>query len=1270
MPDPYYIVRERAGTGRVKHILTWAVSRSTSLPNGQSAELTRYLLLVQDDRFTVMIEMREGHELRGWKVIYTRYVFGRMGEVILDAVNHILPTSNRETLKEKDQWNASSELVGENLGAIQSMVSLSASGNLSFLRCLVGEDAGQLDDKTLRIVNAEFDGSDQVPDKLHETNVESYEWHQVSVDPSRKLVALGSYMGKIRIHERLHGSGTVEAYELGRSRTFLEFGPIWRLAFAPNEDTNGLARLCVLWTSNTSLTVTIYECADENQWSWTRRKPYVISEAIPTHFVSLNYTSRFFIVTDSELCWIDVLERCLDIRKQVFDDKFSFGSLITAAACLTTTEISASMDIVFLATGAGHIFRLELHRSAASRIRFSPKQIAEVLYPFDHLVAYEVPDRSEILVLFSDIYGRRTLQLSKQEPLPKLEEESIPTLITLASATLVDLPVASGSTIMLAGEGINDSFIMELNGDLKVDLIATLRQRMDGITGLWHAMSSRGMAVVVAFIHETKFLRLTDDELEDITDTIQNLVSNTETLFFAGTTTGLEVQVTRGAVHFGLADECALPLENAGNLIWSTGDGERIDLACSYNDTVAVAVFPSHTIKLIRLTHCDGAYVLQQLQEITLQSAPSVLYCHGSFGMERGINKEGDTESAANVGCLPIPIFTLIVGTYEPSIDVFRFDDIKGVSFTRNLGGEKIVAVPQSITTVCHSGEYMIITGLRDGRLVKMVWKRQPNQSWWENSPDSLLSLRVSESPVRICSGDSRATSSLLIFADRAWLYAVTRQIPSLSPISFTKILYATSFLDSESDAIRYIVVTKSGIHFISVDEDVSTLHERLIRLNEWRVPEKVLFDKETDKLIVACRGGKVPKSDSDLQHLYVVDPISGRSHFQDSLSANETVESLAAWYVKPWKRYICVGTAVSINRKHSTGRILVYNLKSNSNSIDESMAPRKRPYKMKLLGELQLNDPVTAIVEFCNSYLLVAAKNYVTQLKIDAHTRKLVVRTTIHFNSRIKSMSVEGKNIFLATDVDSVVMYTYDSEFKTFEFVASDMVRRSIVACLPKDDQSLVALDDHGCCVGYSLSNRSTEGRSLRALFFYNFGKPMAFLLASKRGGFYHMKHQNMASLPDVDPDHALKLIQNSSTGVTEFSFKCPSDEDDASRILGFSAITECGNVFEMMQISGDVHALLVALQVLMDKHPLTRAILGNSQSAHRYGLHGGFNCVDGDFILQFKALPFIAQHDLVAALNIMDVVPMGLQHSLSVDGILLLLEMCSSYSDCPVHV
>ncbi|KAI8817058.1 mono-functional DNA-alkylating methyl methanesulfonate N-term-domain-containing protein [Fimicolochytrium jonesii] len=1178
------------------------------------------------------------------------------------------------------------------------VVCTSDSGYLSILRVECDDDG-----------RAQFVAVQQIA--LDKPGLDSTELgHAIAVDPLSRALAVSALEQKVKIYDLSDGTGSIAEAQFVIVE---ETGIIWRIAFVQPDSATDLVRLVIVKTSNGALSVVITEYDATKSFASMRRwaEHVVAQDAVPLEVLALrSLPNSLIIITDSSMHFVRIGSTRLELVDlpplRISQDTPVHQTPI--AATRTCSHPLASADTIFVATEEEHLFRLDF---AAGEKEVSIRHVEHVKFSVRAMAAFPMlddasGDGSTWVAMFGDMCDGVTLALDANST--PISESTIPNWAPIVDFKLVDIHREGHDSLLLTSGRLNHSprpagSIREIRNGIAVNVHASVEDGAVGASALWGLKrgvdSKEDTFIVISFVDETRVMALQDGELEDIS-AISGFDTSFPTLCASALSLGkdtLHAQIhSHGVVISNLSDCIDKPSEPVRKLAWEPPP-EDSNVA-DEGHTRARLLFGGAVSDLLVVCTAKMVYCLQVVRQSFTGFLPDINIRRVA---QVDLSIAGITPSCLYTFSLPTlapddvpssippaPRRFCAIGTFSPSILLLSLNSDHGsealsvaahVSLD-NLGAEGSICIPQSFAVVRDSDSAhenpgsLFLAGLRDGTLVSF---RIVSEASGGISLTQAKARRLGYFPVQLVTDTRDAADFALALADTPWKVSVGELGETkLESLSCPRIIHATPF-NFPNIAHGYMTLSKNSMQFIELDTQ-KRINMRAAEVDQ--IPRRILYDEVTRKAVVAVSSpgnSRNPRSE-----IIVMDSLSGKVYVKEKLQPNEVVYALTSWNVKEGKRYICVGTWGYIPPSPPSpdpnatperkGRVLVYNLKAyekkdrdrdTSMEIDD-LDVRRRPtpekksvmYKMKRLGEMFLKGPVHAISPFVNSYLLASAGDVFYQLKIDAHTRKLVVRTTVQCRWPIQSIGVYGTRVVMGGQRESVSYWDYDLATKKFTFLKSDRYSRPIADCLPFSDSLTMATDKCGTLVCFSSgSNSAATERTLDTVFSFYLGETIPKLhmgslskdltshqsraVASAVGSsslypsakppiegvppaesvrwpgtadddvisiLWHSASEgpsssvgtSTVSLPDAskaDFSKPVRYYQSASRSVSQYEAKLHSS---AEVLYGCSVL---GSVFAIARIEKDAYRKLKTLEEVLAQIEATKPLLGNDHSRYR---------------------------------------------------------------------
>ncbi|KNC95927.1 uncharacterized protein SPPG_08681 [Spizellomyces punctatus DAOM BR117] len=1229
-PSTCVYIRQPVKSCVVRQALPCTIGGAT---NGTSVSSTRQeVVLVKDNVLELMI-FDAMHDPVSLRSVAEQHVFGQIKDVKLLKLPR--RANNLQSVHMETDEDVS----------VDCLACLSDSGYLTFVSFQydVREDALIPDYSSGRFVRVSEVSI--APPGLDYKDL----GHTLAVDPLSRAIAVTAFEGILRVWPVSNAAATIVSNE--ECATLHEEGILWQIAFLyPPENESDLVQFVVAKNIDGNLTIVVYEYRRNQPLEEMKRwAPHVITQdVVPLHMFALSeIPGSFILITDGDMHFV----RAADDRLEVLElpplrssserperQVVVAASISPARDCLSAEKQSLRQSLhqtLYLATEQKHLFRMQV---TAEPMAVTYQYLTETKTSARALAVLHSDAHVEYNALFGDFCDGEIMTVDANMVITT--EMPIRNWAPVLDFNLADLHREGHDTIVLtSGAGAHGS-VREIRNGIGVTVHASERDTIHGANGLWslkrRVEDDSDAFLVLSFVHETRIMSLEGAELEDVGTENHGFDTTVSTIKAASLNyPGLYVQIHPEAVKVA---ELGSGKDIGGK--WMAPPGDNIALGAVSDDLVVVCLARTNTIVLLQVTMDEDRKEVRfnEMGQRKLDTTPSCLYCPSS-AVQR-LCREKSTG----------PLF--MVGTFEPSLLILSLCEATPLAqlhkhtLVATMTSESI-SIPHSFAVLMSNSGIRLLAGLRDGKIAAFRW------TWQEGRPPILTSpdmLRVGFFPVELVSHPQE--DHVIAFTDRAWKVFLSGNEIGMTGISFPRVLHATPFAYAGvSDG--YMVIAKQTMHFIELDEDKRA---NMRSLNIGEAPRRILFDAVTRKVLVATtvrHGGEVGSE------LRVMDPMSGRCYLKESLQTDEKIYALKVWNVKEGKRYICVGTwgYRATTSSEAQGRVLVYNLKAYEKREKPACPQESRKpvmYKMKQLGEMILDGPVQSICPFLGSYLLAAAGDTFYQLKIDAHTRKLVIRAQLPLRWPIQCIDVHGTRVIVGGQKESVSFYSYNVQTKTFEFLKSDRYGRPTAACLAIDDTTAVATDKCGNIVGFSAGDYTGLERTLDTTFSFHLGEAVMRL---QLGSIVQQ------AITEEDPNRTKDEKSTlshwySSEGFLRGGWGPPADSvaaiatsseaghtggDRRKHMDGFAGprvIYGCsllGSLFAILKITAELYERLIVLQEVMAVHEKTRPLLGNDHARYRSeSLQIKFRgSIDGELLSQFPSLDAETKTDIVKQWN-----------------------------------
>ncbi|KAJ3181803.1 hypothetical protein HDU87_000821 [Geranomyces variabilis] len=1032
----------------------------------------------------------------------------------------------------------------------------------------------------------------------------------LAVDPRSRAIAVGALDGTVQIWR-------VQSIQEGiicpdQSVKVREEGVLWMMTFLSPERHSNTVRLAILKTLDEHLTIVIYEFDPgvmEEMKRWQEHR--VSQEAVPLHLLALSsIPGGFVIVTDADMHYAVASKSRLEIlvlpHLQISAAPSARQTVVAAtASALCTAASTTAAQCIYLASQEGHLFRMTFGSSpnavTSSHLIHTERKIRGLALissgsSADHITwLLVVGDMCDGALIAIRQDGTVSVELNLDNWSPVLDFQ------------LADIHGEGRDTMLLTSGAGDQGSLREIRVGIPAVTNASEDTGMDGAKAIW-SLKRRLTDVddtflVLTFLEETRVMSLENSELQDLGPFVA-FETSASTLYADNLTVGeLHGQIhARGVVAANLGSDVGPSAR------WSC---DRPVLGgCIAGDKIVI--WSGNEVVALRVRVGSGPCSIPEISEekrAHLDVNPSCLFAFSTFPGHGGRQAQ-----------------FCAIGTFESSIELLSLDDgslLETVGRTSLESDTRNVSIPQSFLSLVVPDEMRLLAGMRDGQLIDFTVTVEGGAGLPHVTLKRIAMHQVGVLPLILVPAQSGSgpSSTALAFSDSSWYmeYDSDREGLRLTMIACPRTVHATPF--SYAHVKRGVMaLIKGSLQFVVLGKRKEII-ARTVKLGEGQVPRRVLYDRHTRRAVVAVTTKRGTHSAPIQSEIRVVDMLSGKVFAKEKLLPNEKICALTEWNVKEGKGYICVGTWGHVppyGAGEPEGRVLVYNLKAYERKEPDTQSKTARKvvmYKMKQLGSISLAGPVQAICPFLNSYLLCAAGDSFVQLKIDAHTRTLVVRTSVAMRWPVHSISVAGNRVAVGGQQDSLSLWDYDPQNKQFTFSQSDRYIRTISDCIATGADSAIATDRAANLLGFGAVPAVME-TTLRTDFAIHLGEPISRL---RLGSMTHA-----ASHPlDDDDGHSWCWAD----------FRDDIIAGDKQRKVLYGASIS-GSLFAVVRLHSDAYSALNLLQRIMANHPATRPLLGNNHARFRsQGLNQQWSgCIDGDMIEQFLTLPTSIKEEIIA--------------------------------------
>ncbi|CEP08235.1 hypothetical protein [Parasitella parasitica] len=977
---------------------------------------------------------------------------------------------------------------------------------------------------------------------------------KLAIDPSGRAVAVASFQDHFDI---LIMNKTVSRTHfdpiIGRGSEFEE-GVIWQMEFLHTESDamdrimlvlvvyNDVERLCrlVLYLIDASdiKNVTIEKIS---------RLPLEKNTPLPLLLIPLSFEPEaFLLVTEQNVSYLKADDlACGNVLYPTSAIPRKWASvecpLFTAYSLVTQED-----NTVYLGSSEGHLYRVKVQTQAEPCVSWDELEstipIGQAMCVLGRIDVEEPRGirGADVLLCAGESADSQVLAMCTST-LP-FRRDVVQNIVN--RAPLTDFQVAHNfignqdAIITCSGQDYDGALSIMTYGIEASPIVQSSRFEWNGVSQLWDVLVSiskteQVSGLIVSSIMDTRLLSAQDGHIRDITLS-SRIELNTETVYASSVTVNdyhLLLQVH--STGFSVID------------IGSTDILLHYKPSSTSNDRIAIAT------------------------SWQLDNAIYVALCitrEDTFSLEI-VNVISNSARSQT---------TLVIGTFQPSLLLYTVKDgllekVQEIDLSAMQGYEKC-AVPYS-TAILYP---WLVIGLQQGSIL-CIQVNHERQSSHLNEHKTQMINDIGPSAIKL----KPCEDGIYVLSGRLWKISCNNeQDVSIDRVLLPKFDFIDAFclFDCGLPALygtRISLVSDKKLHMYTLSP-ARQLCTRKIELKD--TPKKIIYNQSLDYLIVLTT--RIENGDRK-NFIRLVDPISGRILTENQLLSTNTdygrsdmVLSATEWSVqnksKTYK-YLCIGLGHPKEPFHSfrsgmsarvskalmdKGTLLLFRLKSNN----------KFPLK-RIWDQEKLPGGVFAICPH-SAGLLFSAGSHLYLYRLDPATGRLVQVAHSALQYLITSIHEEGGRICVTFYNDSISFYEFKQESKTYEFLKSDVVSRSIHNSLMLNDRLAVGVSQSGGMVALydDPDDRSFE-RRLRCLFNFHYADII------------------------VKPKLATLRTQTNLP-----SYFLPWTQDD--KVKAIVGCTVSGGMVQVFRISQSVYQLLQILAGELVEFDATRPLLGSTEN------------------------------------------------------------------------
>ncbi|CAO3622874.1 unnamed protein product [Mucor fragilis] len=926
---------------------------------------------------------------------------------------------------------------------------------------------------------------------------------KLAIDPCGRAIAIASFQDHFDILILDKTTSRIQFDPIiGRGSEFEE-GIIWQMEFLHTESDsmdrillvlvvyNDVERICrlVLYSIDASdmKNVTIEKIS---------RLPLEKNTPLPLLLIPLTFqTEAFLLVTEQNVSYLKADDlACGNVLYPTSQIPRKPASL----ECPLFTAYAAMLNnyerYLYLGSSEGHLYRLGVDVWGERQVSIdwqpleSTNPISQAMCVLGRMDVEEPRGFRGTDVLFCAGESADNQVLAMCTSTLPFRRDVVQTIVN--RAPLTDYQVAEDfigdqdAIITCSGQDRHGALSIVTHGIEASHMAQSSKYEWKGVFRLWHITASVSMkeqvaCLVASSLVDTRLLCAKDGHIKDLTS-LSNIDFSTETVYATSITINnynllLQVHVAGFSVIDVGSKEVLL---DSSPLI---GSDDRIEMATSWQmgDAVYVAFCMirnnSFSLELVRIdTHSTSAFSLldKQIASEPLLYCPSCLECF-SIGSKA----------------------SLVVGTFHPSVLIYT---VENESLEQTQQVDLSLQEPGPFTVPCSVAviSSWLVFGLRQGSILCMPIDFGQESIHLESQ--ALQIIRVGQSAVDLLPCQDG------IYALSGQLWKISCNVDEnihLDRVLVPKFEFINAFclFDCGLPTLygeHITLIADDKLHMFALSPEIQ-LDTRKIELKD--TPRKIVYDNSLDYLIAITT--RMENGDRK-NFIRLVDLASGHILTDNQLlwtntdyGRSDMVLSATEWSVqnkhKTYK-YLCVGLGHPKEPFHSyrsgmsarvskalmdRGTLLLFRLKTNN----------KFPLK-RVWDQEKLPGGVFAICPH-SAGLLFSAGSHLYLYRLDPVTGHLVEVAHKALQYLITSIHEEGGRICVTFHNDSVSFYEFDHSLKTYNFLKSDVVSRSIHHSLMLNNSLAVGVSQSGGMVAlYDDPNDSSFERRLKCLFNFHY--------------------------------------------------------------------------------------------------------------------------------------------------------------------------------------
>lgn len=555
---------------------------------------------------------------------------------------------------------------------------------------------------------------------------------------------------------------------------------------------------------------------------------------------------------------------------------------------------------------------------------------------------------------------------------------------------VVDLERQGQGQIVTCSGAYDDGTIRVVRSGIGINEQASVE--MPGVKGIWSlsdASSSYDHFLVVSFVGQTRFLAITDEEIEETS--IAGFDTTSQTLLCQKCSSFL-IQVTQNEVR--VVNGSSLELVST----WRPDDGASINVV-----------------------DCNSA------GQLVLSAGNDNVVLYLETDLELGtVSKKGSATTEHEVACLSLDTFAIAPGNKSSYCALGLWTDISArilsvpameeVTSTV-LGGEFL---PRSVALTSYEGSDYLLVGLGDGHL--FTFSVAEGMTLGDKRK-----LSLGTQPITMRTFSSNGNRNLFAVSDRPTVIYSNNKKLLFSNVNLPDVEYVSPFnTEAFPDSLA---IYSGGCLTIGTIDDIQKLHIRTVRLGE--MPRRIAHHESSNSFAVLTVKSQTSANglEEETSALRLLDNVSFERLDSFELRRMELACSVEAIHFEgDTTEYIVAGTALARqgDSEPKTGRLLVFRVEER---------------KLVLVTELDIPGAAFCLTTIAGGRLLAGVNSVlrVYAWKNDSDSPSLEEEARSAGNVVVLRASARGTLCIAGDLMRSISLFNYNPAEKTLVEIARD---------------------------------------------------------------------------------------------------------------------------------------------------------------------------------------------------------------------------------------